>query len=137
MAVGPCRFLQRPGRPDGAWADRSYPGDRQGRSDRCGNRHAQRHEWCPRPVERDPCFSCWSASRMSDPLGEAGGIGGIFAGTVAVLGLLGGGIRWMLNWKERREESRSAKLQAWHDELAAREKRLDAERERDIASLRE
>lgn len=75
---------------------------------------------------------------MSDPGGVSPGeMGGMFAGAVALLGTIGAGIRWLLGWKERRAESRSAKLQAWHDELVAREARLDAERERDIAGLRE
>ncbi len=58
-----------------------------------------------------------------------GEIGGIFAGIVTVLGVLGGGIRWFLGWKERQEQSRALKLQAWHDQLQAREAKLDAERD--------
>jgi hypothetical protein len=58
--------------------------------------------------------------------GEAGGL---FAGMMAVLALLGGGAKWLLNWRERQAESRAAKLQAWHEELGRREQRLDAEEE--------
>ncbi|MFN3943883.1 MAG: hypothetical protein ACK4K7_02990 [Allosphingosinicella sp.] len=56
-----------------------------------------------------------------------GEVGGVFAGIVTVLALLGGGVRWLVSWRERRAEARSAKLQRWHEELDARERRLDAE----------
>lgn len=62
--------------------------------------------------------------------------GGIFAGAVAVLATLGAGLRWLLNWSERRQESRAVKLQRWHDELEKRELRLDAERENEIRDIR-
>lgn len=62
---------------------------------------------------------------MSDPGVTGGEVGGYFAGAVALLALIGQGIKWLLNWKERRADSRAAKLQAWHDELQAREKRID------------
>lgn len=65
---------------------------------------------------------------MSDPAGSgmsAGEIGGIFAGVVALLAAIGKGAAWLLNWNEARANSRSAKLQAWHDELAQREAKLD------------
>lgn len=62
---------------------------------------------------------------MSDPGVSGGEISGYFAGAVAVLAVIGQGIKWLLNWKERRAESRAAKLQAWHKELQAREARLD------------
>lgn len=71
--------------------------------------------------------------------GDLGGLneaGGIFAGGVALLAAVGGGLRWLLNWSERRLESRAVKLQRWHDELTLRETRLDAERENEIRDIR-
>lgn len=62
---------------------------------------------------------------MSDPGSAAGEAGGIIAGAVAVLYALGKGAGWLLNWKDARAQSRAAKLQLWHDELAKREKEQD------------
>lgn len=56
---------------------------------------------------------------------SAGEAGGIFAGVVATLGLIGAGIKWALNWNDVRAHTRSAKLDAWHEELRAREASLD------------
>lgn len=57
---------------------------------------------------------------LHDPASPSPGeIGGMVAGIVAVLATIGAGIRWMLNWAERRTSSRAAKLQVWHDELVA------------------
>lgn len=66
---------------------------------------------------------------MPDASSAAGEAGGIIAGSVALLYALGRGAAWLLNWKEARAQSRAAKLQAWHDELAAREAKQD---ERDV-----
>lgn len=64
--------------------------------------------------------------RMSDPaLPSAGEVGGVFAGVMALLASLGAGVRWVVGWKDARAQTRSAKLTAWHDELAAREAKLD------------
>lgn len=57
---------------------------------------------------------------------SAGEAGGIFAGVVATLGLIGAGLKWLLNWKDARDTTRTAKLDAWHTELARREHDLDA-----------
>lgn len=62
---------------------------------------------------------------MSDPSSTAGEAGGIIAGAVALLYAFGKGMAWLLNWKDARAQSRAAKLQAWHDELAKREKEQD------------
>lgn len=65
---------------------------------------------------------------MSDTGGvSAGEVGGIIAGAIALLAAMGKGAAWVLNWKDARANSRSAKLQVWHDELTAREAKLDAE----------
>lgn len=66
---------------------------------------------------------------MADPSSAAGEAGGIFAGSVALLYAIGKGMAWLLNWKDARVQSRAAKLQAWHDELAKKEKEQD-ERDR-------
>lgn len=39
--------------------------------------------------------------------------------------MIGGAFRWLVNWRGARAETRAAKLQHWHDELDAREKRID------------
>lgn len=67
---------------------------------------------------------------MSDPAASglsAGEIGGIFAGLVALLAALGKAAAWLLNWNDARVNSRSAKLQRWHEELTERETRIDAQ----------
>ncbi|SNS52976.1 hypothetical protein SAMN06295912_108108 [Sphingomonas laterariae] len=74
---------------------------------------------------------------MNDPGGiSVGEVGGVVAGIVTVATTAGAGIAWLFRWGEKREESRSAKLQKWHEELEAREARMDAERAGDIAALR-
>lgn len=75
---------------------------------------------------------------MGDPGGiSTGEVGGIIAGAITILGTVGAGVRWLLGWRDRQEESRATKLQKWHDELSARETRLDEERATEIASLRD
>jgi len=65
---------------------------------------------------------------MSDPrLDAAGQLGGIFAGIVALLVALGKGAQWLLNWNDARQETRTAKLDRWQQELKEREARLDSE----------
>lgn len=74
---------------------------------------------------------------MPDPQSTvtAGEVGGIIAGATAVLYAIGRGVGWLLNFKEGRENSRAAKLQAWHDELAAREAKIDAKIEQRLGTL--
>jgi hypothetical protein len=66
---------------------------------------------------------------------SAGEVGGIVAGIIAVLATLGGGIKFMLNWKARREDSRAHRLQKWHEELQARELRLNEEQAAHFARI--
>ncbi len=63
---------------------------------------------------------------MSD-LGNAGEVGGIFAGIVALLALIGKGIQWLLGYGVARADRRQAKLDAWHEELKERERKIDAD----------
>src|SRR3546814_3018803 len=72
---------------------------------------------------------------MSDPGVSAGEVGGIFAGSIALLAAIGQGIKWLLNFRERQADSRSAKLQAWHEELQAREKRIEEKQEKYQAEI--
>ncbi len=70
---------------------------------------------------------------MPDPtLGEAGGI---FAGIVALLATIGGGFKWMLGWRDRREESRAEKLAAWEARLEARDTDYQASIEKRLRAL--
>lgn len=75
---------------------------------------------------------------------SAGEIGGIFAGGVALLATLGHGIKWLLGFTSSQQARRSSKLQQWHDELDARERKIDEEQEayrrgieQDLTDLRE
>lgn len=72
---------------------------------------------------------------MSDGSFSAGEIGGIFAGIVSLLVTFGGGIRWLLGWKERRAQTLHAKLLRWEEKLNEREARLDAEQIGYIAKI--
>jgi hypothetical protein len=56
---------------------------------------------------------------------NAGQIGGIFAGLVAALVAIGHGLRWLMGYEERRDRSRTQKLDAWQRELEARERAID------------
>jgi uncharacterized protein HemX len=62
---------------------------------------------------------------MADP--SAGEVGGVFAGAVALIVALGHGIRWWLGWTDRRAATRSAKLDAWQNQLDERETRIEAQ----------
>jgi uncharacterized protein HemX len=61
---------------------------------------------------------------------SAGEVGGMVAGAIAILAALGKAAAWALNWKDARARTRAAKLQAWHEELRAREEQQD-KRDRD------
>jgi hypothetical protein len=56
---------------------------------------------------------------------SAGEIGGVFAGATALAIATGHGIKWLFGFGVKREESRAAKLQLWHDELTDRERRIN------------
>lgn len=56
---------------------------------------------------------------MDDAAGSASGW--IAASIISLLGLAGGLIAWLFSRRDRSEETRSAKLDAWHKELLARE----------------
>jgi len=73
---------------------------------------------------------------MHDDPDLYGNVGGIFAGIVALLACIGGGIKWTLNWNDHRAQSRTAKLDAWQRELDLREQRLAEEREKFLSEVR-
>lgn len=71
---------------------------------------------------------------MLDGPTTPGEAGGIFAGVVALLSVLGGAIAWLFARHDRSEEreavdevTRAAKLDAWHRELLAREQLVIAQ----------
>lgn len=64
-----------------------------------------------------------------------GEVGGIFAGAVAMLVALGGGIKWLMSWRADRRDSFHAKLIAWEARLLDREKQLDVERDEHFARI--
>lgn len=70
---------------------------------------------------------------MPDP--SAGEIGGIFAGLVALLATVGAGFKWLLGWRDRREETRAAKLEAWETALEARDAEYREKIERRLTAL--
>jgi hypothetical protein len=63
---------------------------------------------------------------MADTGGaSAGEIGGVLAGGVAILGLVGGGLKWLAGWAIKRDETRAARNARWEAELDEREKALE------------
>jgi hypothetical protein len=75
-------------------------------------------------------------------MSEHGGIGpaeagGMLGGLVTLMGFVGGGVAWLFNRSDQRRSARETKLDAWHEELEAREKRLDEGRTAYIVRLEE
>ncbi|UZW55567.1 hypothetical protein NUH86_01810 [Sphingobium sp. JS3065] len=66
---------------------------------------------------------------------SSGEVGGVVAGLVAAAVAIGKGLGWLLNWRDARANTRTAKLDKWHDELERREKELDAKLEDRMESL--
>ena len=67
---------------------------------------------------------------------DTGQAGGIFAGAVAALAVVGKGLAWLLNWNESRSSGREARLSAWEQSLLAREKAYREEIEAQLAVTR-
>lgn len=67
---------------------------------------------------------------------SAGEAGGIFAGLVALLASIGGGIRWLLSWGDRRAQDREAKLSRWEESLITRERDYRVTMEREFALVK-
>ncbi len=72
---------------------------------------------------------------MPDAGSAAGEAGGIFAGIVALLYAVGKGLAWVVNWRDARALTRSAKLDKWHDELEEKEKLLAAKIEQRMTAF--
>lgn len=51
--------------------------------------------------------------------------GGIIGGALSLLTMAGGGIVWLFGRSDTEKQTRERKLQAWQDEIDAKEKRLD------------
>lgn len=68
------------------------------------------------------------ASTLDSPV-SAGEVGGIFAGIVSLVIAIGGGIRWLVGWNDRRQDLREAKLNKWEESLQRREKAAREEAE--------
>jgi hypothetical protein len=66
---------------------------------------------------------------------SGGEIAGIISAIVVGIVAIGKGIQWLASFAGTRADSRSSKLQKWHDELAARESDLDAVLEARFAKL--
>lgn len=60
---------------------------------------------------------------------SGGEIGGIFSGIVLLLGLVGGGIKWLIGWRDRQRDDFYQRNRAWEEELKAREARLAVEQQ--------
>ena len=56
---------------------------------------------------------------------SSGEVGGVLAGVVAVGVAASKGLAWLINWRDARAQTRSAKLDQWHEELKRREMDLD------------
>jgi len=64
---------------------------------------------------------------MADPTSgniTPGEVGGYLGGALAICMALGKGIAWAINWRDTRAQTRTAKLDAWQNELKEREKLL-------------
>jgi hypothetical protein len=72
---------------------------------------------------------------MSDV--SPGEVGGVFAGIIALLTILGKATGWLINWKGRREDSRAERLRAWEKSLDERERAHRAEHEARFVQLEE
>lgn len=59
--------------------------------------------------------------------GDGWGGGWLAAGIISLLTLAGGSITWLVGRKDRSEDTRTAKLDAWHKELMAREQLFAAQ----------
>lgn len=75
------------------------------------------------------------AARMDN--WSAGEVGGTFAGIVALLASIGGGIRWLANWGDRRAQLRDAKLDKWEQSLTERERAYRVTMETELGELRD
>jgi len=62
---------------------------------------------------------------------SSGEIGGVLAGIIAGGMAIGKGLAWLLNWRDARANTRTAKLDKWHDELEQEKRDLD-ERRKDL-----
>lgn len=58
-------------------------------------------------------------------LQQAGAAGGLFAIAVLVINAGARALPWVAAWKDRRETTRAAKLERWHEELVRREAQND------------
>ena len=67
---------------------------------------------------------------------KAGDWGGLFAGFVAALAVLGKGLAWLLNWNEARSSGREARLVSWEVNLVARERAYREEIEGQLTATR-
>lgn len=75
-----------------------------------------------------------TATLDMDPV-SAGEVGGIFAGIVSLVIAIGGGIRWLVGWNDRRQDLREAKLNKWEEALRQREAKFHAETDRRLHSM--
>lgn len=60
---------------------------------------------------------------------SVGEIGGIFAGVVALLGTIGGGVAWLIGWRDRQRDYFYQRNLLWEERLKQREATLEAEQQ--------
>lgn len=72
---------------------------------------------------------------MSGHNPSPGEVGGIIAGIVAVLGLFGGGIRWLIGWRDRQRDSFYQKNVAWEARLREREAAFEQDQQKHIERI--
>lgn len=56
----------------------------------------------------------------------AGDYTGLGGGVVVILGAMGKGLAWLLNWNGERSDAKAARLRAWEESLVRREKEARA-----------
>jgi len=68
---------------------------------------------------------------MNEPGGmSTGEVGGILAVVTPLLLAIGAGVQWLFRFRATAARTRTAKLDAWHKELAEREEKFEAARAR-------
>jgi hypothetical protein len=68
---------------------------------------------------------------------DVGQAGGIFAGVVAFIAMVGKGLAWLLNWQGARREAKEKRLRSWEASLDRREREYREGIEKDFDELRD
>lgn len=67
---------------------------------------------------------------------NAGEVGGVLAGAIAILAAVGKALAWLLNWQGARREGKEERLRVWEASLDRREHDYREDIEKDLDELR-